>query len=78
MPAASLPSTPPQCLALASEEIMSDSLRNSKVTKVTVCLVVTALIVGMQVSRSGIGQLREMKTDEEARSDSCREGKELG
>jgi len=52
-----LSSTPPQCVALASEEIMSGSLRNSRGTKVTVCLVDTALIVGRQVSRPGIGKV---------------------
>ena len=64
-----------QCVALASEEIMSDSLRNSRGDS---CLVITASIVGRQVSRSGNGQLREIKTDEESRWDSCREEKELG
>ena len=71
-----LSSTPLQFTALACEEILSGSLRNSRGTKVTVSLLVTALIVGRQVSRSGIGKLREIKTDEEARSDSYREGKE--
>jgi len=52
-----LSSTPPQCVANASEEIMSGSLRNSRGTKVMVCLVNTALIVGRQVSRPGIGKV---------------------
>ena len=52
-----LSSTPPQCVVNASEEIMSGSLRNSRGTKVTVCLVNTALIVGRQVSRPGIGKV---------------------
>eukprot|EP00092_Neocalanus_flemingeri_P040148 GFUD01043732.1.p1 GENE.GFUD01043732.1~~GFUD01043732.1.p1 ORF type:complete len:829 (-),score=244.19 GFUD01043732.1:674-3160(-) len=52
-----LSSTPPQCVALASEEIMSGSLRNSRGTKVMVCLVDTALIVGRQVTRPGIGKV---------------------
>jgi len=52
-----LSSTPPQCVALAKEEIMSGSLRNSRGTKVMVCLVNTALIVGRQVSRPGIGKV---------------------
>jgi len=52
-----LSSSPPQCVAIASEEIMSGSLRNSRGTKVMVCLVNTALIVGRQVSRPGIGKV---------------------
>jgi len=52
-----LSSTPPQCVAEAREEIMSGSLRNARGTKVMVCLVDTALIVGRQVSRPGIGKV---------------------
>ena len=40
-----LSSTLPQCVALASEEIMSGSLRNSRRAKVMVCLMNTAMIV---------------------------------
>ena len=51
------------------------SLRNSRGTKVTVCLVDTALIVGRQVSRPGIGKVvqvyRELST---RRGDLRREG----
>lgn len=52
-----LSSSPPVCVSMASEEIMSGSLRNSRGTKVMVCLVDTALIVGRQVSRPGIGKV---------------------
>jgi len=52
-----LSSCPPECVAEATEEIMSGSLRNSRGTKVTVCLLDTALIVGRQVSRPGIGKV---------------------
>ena len=52
-----LSSTLPQCVALASEEIMSGSLRNSMGAKVMVCLVNKAMSVGRQVSRPGIGKV---------------------
>jgi len=52
-----LSSSPPHCVSIATEEILSGSLRNARGTKVMVCLMNTAFIVGRQVSRPGIGKV---------------------
>lgn len=48
-------SVPPACVVEAREEVMSGVLRNSRGTKVSVYLLDTALVVGRQVTRSGVG-----------------------
>ena len=50
-------SVPPACVVEAREEVMSGVLRNSRGTKVSVYLLDSALVVGRQVTRSGVGQV---------------------
>ena len=51
---------PPDCVSSAKEEIMSGVLRNARGTKVLVYLLDTALVVGRQVSRPGVGKVTQV------------------
>ena len=51
---------PPDCVAEAREEIMSGVLRNARGTKVLVYLLDTALVVGRQVTRPGVGKVTQV------------------
>ena len=52
--------TPPACVQEAKEEIMSGVLRNGRGTKVLVYLLDTALVVGRQVTRQGVGKITQV------------------
>jgi len=51
---------PPDCVSRAREEIMSGVLRNGRGTKVQVYLLDTALVVGRQVTRQGLGKVTQV------------------
>jgi len=51
---------PPECVSNAREEIMSGVLRNARGTKVLVYLLDTALVVGRQVTRQGLGKVTQV------------------
>jgi len=52
--------TPPDCVIDATEEVMAGVLRNGRGTKVLVYLLDSALVVGRQVTRQGIGKITQV------------------